>query len=75
MKAQRRQQADDGSRVFARHLGQGGVFRDRSIRKCVQATSYTLELSLPNQAGQGNGGQPALSQIAWSNESPLCGEF
>jgi hypothetical protein len=43
-------------RVFARHLGQGVLFRDRSIRKCVQATSDALEPSLPHQPREGNSG-------------------
>jgi hypothetical protein len=51
------------------------VFRDRSIRKCVQATSYALEPSLPHQPRESNSGKPALSQIAWSNEAALCGEI
>lgn len=61
--------------MFARHFGQGVVFRDQSIRQRVHATSHVPEQSLPHQSSEANDGELALSQIVWSNEAALCGEI
>ena len=75
MHLQCRQQSDDGSRVFACHLGQHAMLGYAAIRMGIQTATNVGEQALSNQPCEGNTGQPQRIEIAQAYEAALGGEF
>jgi hypothetical protein len=69
--AQSRQQADDGLRVFACHLGQRAMLGYAAIWTGIQTATHAGEQALPNQPREGDTGQTQRVEIARAYEAPM----
>lgn len=75
MHAQSRQQADEGLRVFACHLGQRAMLGYAAIRTGIQTATHAGKQALPNPSREGDTGQPQRVEIARAYQAALGGEI
>ena len=73
--AQCRQQADDGLRVFACHLGQRAMLGYAAIGAGIQTATHAGEQALPNQPRESDTGQTQRIEIARAYQAALGGEI